>query len=114
MSRYVVLILFFFGCFRQGPALAQELEKTLPKVQTVAWGEPGSHQNFKQEDLQIDVRHKRILRDTREFDFTAYHDRASAEATGCQVFKEQGQDLWWANCGKPIHDFVVLSSASVN
>jgi hypothetical protein len=109
MVWFVVII---FSCFLGRTAVGQDMQKALPGVQAAPWEGAGARQTFKREDLHLDVRHKSITHDTRDFDFTAYHDYASAAATGCQVFKEKDQKLWWANCGQPINDFVVLSSVT--
>ena len=103
-----IFILFFIGCAAAPRSMAQDIEKAPMERQGAPLDVAGNPQVFKQEDFSVDLHRKQIVRQTREFNFTAYHDHASAVATGCQVFKEKDQELWWANCGRPIDDVAVV------
>jgi hypothetical protein len=104
--------LFFSGFAAIIPSEAQDLQRVPPDTRAAPLTPVARPQVFKQEDVSVDVPNKQIIRQTREFPFTAYHDRASAVATGCQVFKEKDQELWWANCGRPINDVAVVFNVS--
>ena len=69
---------------------------------------------FKQDILYFNHHLNEVVHDTQNFNFTPYTDYNSALASHCQIFKEQGQELWWANCGKPINGFTVISNVDSN
>jgi hypothetical protein len=101
---YVVLLALII------PAGSQEINSLSVGPAHVRGNAPHHRETFKHEISYIDLQAKQIIRYTQKVDLKSYTNPSSAAATGCQVFKEQGQNLWWANCGAPINDVAVLSN----
>ena len=96
--RYLLLCVFALSAVA---AEAQEMRQLAPAANRMGTV-------YKQDVLYFDRHRAQVGHYSRNFDMTAYRKYADATATGCQVFKEQAQELWWANCGPPIKGTVVV------
>lgn len=106
-------LIFFLSLIPAGLSWSQDIERiSPPSGQAGVHPAPTGSQIFRQEELSIDVPNQKIVHKTTEFPFKSFRDEASAVATGCQVFKEKDENLWWANCGRPITDVAVVVNVS--